>query len=95
MNTHQINSGAGINLISNYPNPFSDSTYITFKTSGGHTLVQIFDSEGHLIKTPVDGDYAAGEHKSWFENENYASGLYYARFQNGIVQQVRNMMIAK
>lgn len=92
---HQANQEAGINLISNYPNPFTDSTYITFKTSGGHTLVQIFDSEGHLIKTPVDGEFTAGEHKIWFENENYASGIYYARFQNGSVQQVRNMMIAR
>jgi len=95
VNVHDVNQAAGINLISNYPNPFSDSTYITFKTSGGHTLVQIFDSEGHLIKTPVDGEYAAGEHKVWFENENYATGVYYARFQNGSVQQVRNMMIAR
>jgi len=95
VNVHDANQAAGINLISNYPNPFSDSTYITFKTSGGHTLVQIFDSEGHLIKTPVDGEYTAGEHKIWFENENYATGVYYARFQNGAVQQVRNMMIAR
>ncbi|MBP6334555.1 MAG: DUF1501 domain-containing protein [Bacteroidia bacterium] len=95
VDTHNLNQQAGINLISNYPNPFSDSTYITFKTTGGHTLVQIFDSEGHLIKTPVDAEYAEGEHKVWFENENFASGMYYARLQNGAIQQVRNMMIVR
>ncbi|REJ82426.1 MAG: DUF1501 domain-containing protein [Bacteroidetes bacterium] len=92
---HQLNQDAGINLISNYPNPFNESTYITFKTSGGHALIQIFDNEGRLIKTPVDGDYPEGEHKIWFENENYRSGVYYARFQNGSVQQVRNMLITR
>ncbi|HRH66276.1 MAG TPA: DUF1501 domain-containing protein [Bacteroidia bacterium] len=92
---HELNQVAGDNLISNYPNPFSDSTYISFETSGGHTLIQIFDGEGHLIGTPVDGDYPAGTHKAWFENQNYAPGIYYARLQNGSVQQVRNMLIVQ
>ena len=92
---HELNQSAGENLISNYPNPFTDSTYISFKTGGGHTLIQIFDGEGHLINTPVDSEYAAGEYKIWFENENFAPGIYYARLQNGSVQQVRNMLIAQ
>jgi uncharacterized protein (DUF1501 family) len=90
---HDVNQKAGINLISNYPNPFTSSTYITFTTNGGHTLVQVFDNEGRILKTLADGDYAAGTYKLWFENENYGSGVYYARLQNGSTQQVRNMMI--
>jgi hypothetical protein len=90
---HEMNKAAGINLISNYPNPFFSSTYITFTTSGGHTLVQVFDNEGKVIKTLADGEYNAGTYKLWFENENYSTGVYYARLQNGPVQQVRNMMI--
>ena len=92
---HELNQAAGENLISNYPNPFVDSTYINFKTNGGHTLIQIFDGEGHLIGTPVDGEYTAGTYKTWFENQNYAPGIYYARLQNGALQQVRNMLIAQ
>jgi hypothetical protein len=30
-----------------------------------------------------------------FENENYGDGVYYARFQNGVIQQVRTMIIAR
>ncbi|MBL0257312.1 MAG: DUF1501 domain-containing protein [Bacteroidetes bacterium] len=92
---HELNQAAGENLISNYPNPFVDSTYINFKTNGGHTLIQIFDGEGHLIGTPMDGEYTAGTYKTWFENQNYAPGIYYARLQNGALQQVRNMLIAQ
>jgi uncharacterized protein (DUF1501 family) len=92
---HELNQAAGINLISNYPNPFTSSTYINFTTSGGHTLVQVFDNEGRLIKTLADGEYDAGSYKLWFENENYGSGVYYARLQNGSVQQVRNMLIVR
>ena len=92
---HELNQSAGINLINNYPNPFTSSTYINFTTNGGHTLVQVFDSEGKMIKTLADGEFIAGTYKVWFENENYNSGVYYARLQNGSVQQVRNMMIVK
>lgn len=90
---HDLNKSAGINLISNYPNPFTSSTYISFTTSGGHTLVQVFDTEGKIIKTLADGEYAAGTYKLWFENENFNSGVYYARLQNGSIQQVRNMLL--
>lgn len=92
---HDLNASAGINLISNYPNPFTASTYITFTTAGGHALVQVFDNEGRMLKTLADGEYPSGTHKLWFENENYAPGIYYARLQNGSVQQVRNMVIER
>jgi hypothetical protein len=91
---HELNAKAGLNLISNYPNPFTSSTYISFTTEGGYTLVQVFDGEGRMIKTVAEGDFASGKHEVWFENENYSPGLYYARLQNGSVQQVRNMVIS-
>ncbi len=94
-NLHDLNANAGINLISNYPNPFTTSTYITFTTAGGHALVQVFDNEGRILKTLADGEYPTGTHKVWFENENFAPGLYYARLQNGSIQQVRNMVIER
>ena len=95
VNIHEINKSAGINLISNYPNPFTSSTYISFTTSGGHTLVQVFDNEARLIKTLVDREYDPGTYEVWFENEGYSSGVLYARLQNGSVQQVRNMIISR
>jgi uncharacterized protein (DUF1501 family) len=92
---HELNKKAGINLISNYPNPFTTSTYISFTTNGGYTLVQVFDNEGRILKTLADGEYAAGIYKVWFENENFNSGVYYARLQNGPLQQVTNMIITR
>jgi hypothetical protein len=92
---HEINSKAGVTLISNYPNPFTTSTKITFTTGGGHTLVQVFDCEGHLLRNLIDQDMKAGDYTVSFENENYATGVYYARFQNGVIQQVRTMTIVR
>lgn len=83
----------GDNLILAYPNPFVDSTNLTYTTSGGHTLVQVFDVAGHLIAVPVDTTYPGpGTYTVNFPGEYLASGIYYARFQNGSVQQVKTML---
>ena len=89
-------NAGGLSLISNYPNPFTHTTRISFKTNGGHTLIQIIDTLGRVISTPVDQDYPqAGSYFITFDSSIYPSGVYYARLQNGMVQQVRTMMKAR
>jgi hypothetical protein len=91
----RLNQSSRVKSTSNFSNPFTSSTTITFTTAGGHTMIQVFDGTGRLIRTPIDADMAAGRYSVNFENEDYATGVYYARFQNGVVQQVRTMIIAK
>lgn len=90
-----INANAGKNLISNYPNPFQNSTTISYESFGGHTLIQVFSTEGKLIKTLVDMEIGAGNHKVSFENEGYLPGVYYARLQNNSIQQIRTMLLVR
>jgi len=82
----------GVQFITNYPNPFTVRTTIAYKTMGGHTMIQIFDTMGRLIATPVDKVHAAGEYTIPFDSERLANGVYYARLQNGAIQQVRSML---
>ncbi len=82
----------GDNLIKNYPNPFVSSTTISFKTTGGHTLVQVFDATGRRIATLADKPYAAGTYSISFDARSLAAGVYYARLQNGTLQQVHPML---
>ncbi len=91
----KLNAQAGKNLISNYPNPFSSSTNVAFESEGGHTLIQVFNIQGQLMKTLIDKETAAGSHKVTFENEGYPPGIYYARLQNGALQQVRTMALVR
>ena len=80
-------------LIKNYPNPFVSSTQITFKTAGGHTSIMIIDTLGRLIKTLIDQEYnGEGQYTVTFNADRLATGVYYARLQNGAVQQVRAML---
>ena len=86
----------GLSLITNDPNPFTASTTIKFKTAGGHTLIQIMDTLGRVLATPVDRDYAqAGNYSIQFYSGALPTGIYYARLQNGTIQQVRTMMKAR
>ena len=91
MNYDNLNN-LGNNLISNSPNPFNNSTSISFKTSGGYTLVQIFDASGRLVMIPVQQDYAQGTYTVSVDTGALASGVYYARLQNQSVSQVRTML---
>jgi uncharacterized protein (DUF1501 family) len=80
-------------LINNYPNPFVSQTTITFKTEGGHTSIMIIDTLGRLIKTIVDQEYnGPGQYTISFNADRLATGVYYARLQNGAIQQVRAML---
>jgi hypothetical protein len=77
-------------LIKNYPNPFTGSTTITFKTEGGHTSIMIIDTLGRMISTLVDQEYTGpGQYSVTFNAERLATGVYYARLQKGALQQVR------
>lgn len=88
------NQQAGEQLIINYPNPFTESTTIRYKTKGGHTLIQIIDMLGRVIQTLADIDDVRipGEYSTTFNSGGLPTGVYYARLQNGPTQQVRLML---
>ncbi len=87
------NKDAGKNIISNYPNPFSDRTTFTYESAGGHVLLQIFNVEGQLMKTLIDAPVERGNYNLEFQNSLLKDGIYYARLQNGSLQQVRTIQI--
>jgi uncharacterized protein (DUF1501 family) len=83
---------SGEQLIVNYPNPFVETTTITFHTKGGHTLVQVMDTMGRVLRTLTDKVYTTGTYHITFDSYTLPPGVYYARFQNGSRQQVRPML---
>jgi uncharacterized protein (DUF1501 family) len=83
---------AGDQLIINYPNPFVQSTKVTFKTKGGHTLVHVIDTLGRSIRTLTDKEYTPGVFNVDFDSSGLPPGVYYVRLQNGAIQQVRSML---
>ena len=86
-------TASGSTLITNYPNPFTNKTTIEFNTDGGHTLIQIIDTAGRLVVNLLETDYPTASRQTViFDASHLATGVYYARLQNGATQQVRPML---
>lgn len=83
---------AGTSYLEIWGTPFTQSTTIKYKTDGGHTLLQIFDTMGRLVSTPVDKDLPAGSYTYVYNSGSLPVGVYYARLQNAAMQQVKAMI---
>jgi uncharacterized protein (DUF1501 family) len=88
-------STSGTSFLEIWGTPFTQSTRIVYRTDGGHTLLQIFDTMGRLITTPVDADLAAGTYTYNFDSGALPAAVYYVRLQNGSMQQVKGMVKGK
>jgi uncharacterized protein (DUF1501 family) len=93
--TDDPNKDPSVNFVSNYPNPFSTSTKVTFNVKNGHVLIQVMDVQGKLIANLVDADFPDGTHSTSFDGSRIAAGVYYLRFQNGPYQQVKLILKVK
>ena len=54
--------------------------------------MQVFDTMGRLVATPVDKDLPAGSYTYQYDSGPLPAGVYYARLQNGAIQQVKAMI---
>lgn len=72
-----------------YPNPFVDKVTIEFNSLGGHTMIQIFNTEGQVLDTLIDRMTLSGKNSIDWNPTNIPDGIYYCRFQQGDIQQVQ------
>lgn len=66
-----------ISFVSNYPNPFENSTTLKIQTTGGLTQVKIYDAIGNEVCTLANKILSSGTHEILYETHNLASGNYY------------------
>lgn len=85
-------STAGNSYLEIWGSPFTQSCKIIYKSDGGHLLLQVFDTMGRLVSTPVDADLPAGSYTYNFDSGNLPAAVYYVRLQNGALQQVKAML---
>ena len=85
----------------NYPNPFNPLTTVRYETKQpGRVRLAVFDVQGRLVKTLVDGAVPAGEHTVPWNGQTYtgsaaASGVYYYRLstESGYVESRRMVLM--
>lgn len=67
-------------LDSNYPNPFSGATTVEYHLSrDADVRLDVYDIQGRLMRTLVDGRMARGTHPARFDGSGLASGTYLVR----------------
>lgn len=71
----------------NRPNPFNPVTRIRFDlASPGEARIDVFDAGGRLVRTLVEGSYAAGRHETAWDGKDdegrpVGSGVYFYRLE--------------
>ncbi len=80
----------------NYPNPFNPATTINYtlsKTAG--VKLEVFNLQGRLVETLLDGKKDAGTHHVTFSNTTLPSGAYLYKLTAGVFSKTRKMILLR
>ena len=86
----QYNNQSTIQTAPASPNPFTNSTTISFETKvEGNGSVNLYDMSGNLIKTIYEGNFTVGTHTYTYNAENLTPGRYIFKIQqNNIIKSI-------
>jgi endonuclease I len=85
---------AGLLNLSNYPNPFSHQTTITYELEKTQEVVlEVFDHLGRKIETLVAEEQNPGLYTVDFDANNHSTGIYYYRMS--LAQNGKSLIFAK
>ncbi len=83
-------------LQQNYPNPFNPETTISFSLQNPQAVkLEVYDIQGRVVQTLVEGTVSAGEHRVRFNASNLSSGTYLYRLYAGKEIQTKTMTLIK
>jgi len=79
-----------------WPNPFNSRAVISYSLKrAGKARLEVFDSNGRLLRTLVNGDNAAGAHRVSFDGEGLPAGLYLYRLKVDGYIETRKMLLVR
>ena len=88
-------------LLQNHPNPFNNTTVITFHLPAAETIrLCIFDSNGRNIRTLAEDLFQAGSHKRLWNGRDdlgkrVASGIYFYHFSCNHYSQTKKLILVQ
>jgi len=104
--TYSLAGGAGtaveevptheLNLMQNFPNPFSETTTIAFDLHApAHADLRVFDLMGREVASLVDGMLPSGSHRAELSAEDLSGGMYVYRLAVDGVPTTRTLTLVK
>jgi flagellar hook assembly protein FlgD len=79
-----------------YPNPFNPATMLSFSLPEvAKVTLNVFDVQGRLVATLVNGLREAGQHQVTFDGSNLSSGVYLYTLQAGSYSATGKMVLMK
>lgn len=95
-NTSPNSKPFAFKLNQNYPNPFNPSTMIQFTLPASvNVRLQVFDVQGRLVQTLIDGNVPAGEQSIRFDGSSLSNGTYLYRLETPYGAASRKMTLIK
>ena len=83
-------------LLQNYPNPFNPNTIISIHVPQESNIeLEVFNSNGELVKTIYEGYLNQGKYNFKFNAENLASGIYFYKLKTPNFQSIKKMILLK
>jgi hypothetical protein len=88
-------------MLNNYPNPFSNSTTISFFLNQSQKVsIQIFDETGKFVRTLTDAKMQAGTHQLvWNAKDEKGNavnaGIYFLRMQAGDYTETKKLVVVR
>lgn len=71
---------ADFSITATYPNPFNASTTIEYALpTPAHVTLDVIDITGRNVRTLLDAEQPAGQHRLTFDADDLPSGLYFVR----------------
>lgn len=80
----------------NYPNPFNPTTTIQYALpADGQVVLSVYNVNGSLVATVVDGYRTVGHHSVTFDASGLTSGVYFYQMTAGDYTSMRKMVLMK
>jgi len=91
----EINKSA--TLITAYPNPFNNSTRISFNlTQRADIKAAVYNQNGQFVQNLIESNYGAGTHSVDFNANGLNSGVYFVRLTSGNQQiGIQKLLLCK
>ena len=87
---------ADYTVLSAYPNPFNSTTRIRFDLEKEERVsVDVFDLQGRLVTSLVNGVQESGRHEIAFDGSALASGTYFVRLHSTTVTRTEKLLLLK